>query len=179
MISQERLKRMHQIGPLTYQQTLRDYVVELRPHVVVETGVYHGVSTIMILDALTENNRGHLHSCDPRYRDQSWAEGALARAHKVAIDFTRWTFHGSPSHLVLPKVPSPWDVFLHDSDHSAENMTWELDYAWERLRPGGLLVCDDWQWPRHAPHGAFERFCEAKNLAFKTHSTAAFAMKTG
>ena len=32
------------------------------------------------------------------------------------------------------------DIFLHDSDHSYQNMLWEFQTAWTYLKAGGLLL---------------------------------------
>lgn len=178
MLTDQYRARLNQIGPLTYQLALRGEILKRTPDVVVETGVYNGVSTVAILDALNANERGTLYSCDPRYNHRGAAEDALTRAHQRKLDFDRWRFDGCRSRHFLPAVPAPWDVFCHDSDHSAENMTYELEYAWDRIRPGGLLVCDDYLWPTHAPHHAFRDFCRRHDIAgYETHATAAFVVK--
>jgi len=35
------------------------------------------------------------------------------------------------------------DVFLHDSEHSYENMLFEYETSWTHLRPGGVLLSHD------------------------------------
>ena len=32
------------------------------------------------------------------------------------------------------------DIFLHDSEHSYQNMLWEFQTAWTYLKAGGLLL---------------------------------------
>jgi predicted O-methyltransferase YrrM len=32
------------------------------------------------------------------------------------------------------------DIFLHDSEHSYQNMLWEFQTAWSYLKSGGLLL---------------------------------------
>ena len=32
------------------------------------------------------------------------------------------------------------DIFLHDSEHSYQNMLWEFQTAWTYLKSGGLLL---------------------------------------
>jgi predicted O-methyltransferase YrrM len=43
------------------------------------------------------------------------------------------------------ELPSPIDMFLHDSSHSYRHMLWEFRQFWPRLRDGGLLVSHDVQ----------------------------------
>lgn len=177
MLTANRRRRLNEIGPLTYQLKLREAVLEMRPLVVVETGVCNGVSTVLVLEALNENGFGTLYSCDPRYSSQGHAEGRLARAHRKEINFSRWRFEGCKSRQFLPTAPAPWGIFVHDSDHGAKNMAWELGYAWERIEQGGLLVCDDYRWPKHKPHGVFEAFVKQHGVTYKTNDTAAFVFK--
>ena len=54
------------------------------------------------------------------------------------------------------------DVFLHDSDHSYENMTWEFETAYSALGREGLLLSDD-----VLANDAFSDFCISKGLAFR------------
>lgn len=35
------------------------------------------------------------------------------------------------------------DLFMHDSEHSYECMSFEFATAWTALRPGGVLIADD------------------------------------
>ena len=46
------------------------------------------------------------------------------------------------------------DVFLHDSEHTYETMWGEMNLAWEALRSGGLLICDNID-----ANTAFANFC--------------------
>ena len=47
--------------------------------------------------------------------------------------------------------------FLHDSDHTYENMSFELSKAWKYLQSGGVLVCDNIY-----TNSAFSDFCAEK-----------------
>lgn len=143
----------------------------LRPRAVVETGVCSGVSSAYLLRALAENGTGHLHSVDlpelealvghgpggsatrpvalvPEGKEAGWAVPEELRE--------RWTLHRGRTRDLLPGVleaVGPVDLFLHDSEHSYENMVWEYRTVWPVLRPGGWLVSDDVWW-----NGAFRDF---------------------
>ena len=51
------------------------------------------------------------------------------------------------------------DIFLHDSDHSYENMLWEFRTAWPYVRKDGLLLSDD-----ITSNAAFRDFCKEKQV---------------
>jgi predicted O-methyltransferase YrrM len=139
---------------LHFHPVLYGLVRALKPTMVVETGVYLGASTYFILAALRENREGTLFSCDPKYVDKRRAQ---MMASLRGAPMNRWLFIGQRSEHALHLAKPPWDIFLHDSDHRRKNMAFELDYAWKRVCPGGLIIVDDWQGlPR--PHNAFRAF---------------------
>lgn len=45
------------------------------------------------------------------------------------------------------------DIFIHDSEHSYQNMMFEFSWAANNVRPGGLILSDDVSW-----NDAFEDF---------------------
>ena len=111
-----------------------------RPTVVVETGGYLGMSSAFILKAL--------------------ADEGLAQAKLYSLEMSPDCDHGAmiPSELrsqLVPmrgrvedfikrdELPSPIDMFLHDSSHRYRHMLWEFRQFWGRLRDGGLLVSHD------------------------------------
>jgi len=116
----------------------------LRPSVVVETGVAHGVTTAAILTAMEQDSHGHLHSVDlpglARAGDEPVGGGVPEHLR------ARWTLTLGPSRQVLPSLldhVKPIDVFLHDADHTYPSQMAEYESAWPALRPGGVLVSDD------------------------------------
>jgi predicted O-methyltransferase YrrM len=111
-----------------------------RPAVVVETGGYLGMSSAFILKAL--------------------ADESLAQAKLYSLEMNPDCDHGAmiPNELrsqFVPlkgrvedflkrdELPSPIDMFLHDSSHRYRHMLWEFRQFWARLRDGGLLVSHD------------------------------------
>lgn len=159
-------------------------VRKLEPDTVVETGVYHGVSTASILVALADNDSGTLHSLD--HGSAALGDGGTATAearhmvrerpscaepgsHALPPDRepgwiipedlrSRWERHRGPSQRELPGLLAELggvDLFLHDSDHSTATMLFEFELAWEWLRPGGVLASHHIRW-----NDAFETFVE-------------------
>jgi predicted O-methyltransferase YrrM len=122
------------------------YVVrQLRPNVVVETGVGRGVTTRVILEALARNGQGQLWSIDvPPLLER---ELATETAAVVPADHKeRWTFVRGSSRTRLRAVLAKLgyvDVFLHDSFHTARNLLFEWETTWPHLRPSGVLLADD------------------------------------
>lgn len=145
-------------GDFYGKRVLIQYTVvrALRPATIVETGVANGISTAYLLLALEKNAHGFLHSVElpsstvvPADKSMGW----------VVLDRLRgrWKLHtGDVKELLAPllQTVAPLDLFIHDSNHSAEHMYWELALAGPHVRSGGILVADD------ALSGGFARFAD-------------------
>jgi predicted O-methyltransferase YrrM len=116
----------------------------LAPDHVVETGVWYGVSSAVVLAALKKNSNGSLISIDFPPLDPS-ARVEIGSAVSPELR-QRWQLHIGPSSQLLPKLLKGFgqiQMFIHDSEHSYRNMLTEYSYAWEYLSPGGILISDD------------------------------------
>lgn len=145
-----------------WQNQVGDFIREVKPNVTVETGVYLGTSSDRILRALDTNNQGVLWSIDPVYQFDPAPE-----VHPMDIYHHRWRQFRGLSVQGMPYVyrqTGPWDVFIHDSDHSALCQTYEYTLAWELLKPGGYLLSDDLTWSEHR---SWDRFLKTKNMNYK------------
>ncbi len=119
-------------------------VRHLRPTIVVETGVAHGLTTRFILEALALNGAGKLWSIDlPPVNPEKRREIGVAVAEHLR---PRWSYVAGSSRRMLPPLLKQLrgvDLFIHDSLHSARNVMFELEQVWPHLRPGGVVVVDD------------------------------------
>lgn len=131
----------------------------IRPSVIVETGVFRGISSAFILAALAQNEEGHLVSIDlpeARYRTEDGREDSSELPKGVETGFAvpdrlrkRWTLIKGDSRVELPQLLDRLgtiDMFYHDSEHTYTMMSWEYNLALKFLRPGGVLVSDDVGW---------------------------------
>jgi predicted O-methyltransferase YrrM len=139
-----------------------------QPKTMVETGVFDGYSSAVILQALRDNGVGRLISIDlpatdtidmsthlmpestlPPGCQPGWAiPDYLRDRHRLIL---------GDSKKVLPSLlaeHSTIDIFFHDSLHTFEHMYFEYSTAWPKLRDGGLLFSDDISWS-----AAFHKFC--------------------
>lgn len=132
-------------------------VRELKPAYFIETGVLHGITSSFILSAISENMSGQLISIDyPSYyetgpvnkdgfndtlppgKEPGWVIPEQDRKY--------WKLFLGNSLDVLPSVfrsIDAIDIFLHDSEHTYETMSGEFNLAWEKIRKGGILICDN------------------------------------
>ncbi len=120
-------------------------VRHFRPETVLETGVARGVTSRVILEAMSINGTGHLWSIDlPHpFRPELHKETAAA----VSAAFRdRWTYvRGSSRRRLAPLVSSlsEIDLFVHDSLHTGRNIRFELRTVWPALQRGHLVLVDD------------------------------------
>jgi len=132
-----------------------------KPEKVVETGPGTGISSSFILKALDDNGKGEMWSI----------EAGVLQIHPLGLKFGqfvpenlrgRWhLIMGESRNLLvdLLKDQERVDFFFHDSDHSYENMAWEFDQGWPRVRIGGILAADDINF-----NSAFKEFCSKRML---------------
>jgi len=117
-------------------------VRHLKPRHVVETGVAHGFTSRFILEALERNGAGHLSSIDRPPLDP-----AMRKQIGIAVsDRRRWSLLAGSSHRHLSGLLArvcEIELFVHDSLHTEHNLRFEIDRAWQHLKPGGALVIDD------------------------------------
>jgi hypothetical protein len=117
----------------------------LRPEVVIETGVAHGISSRVALEALAENDRGHLWSIDLPHPLNHQLHGQTG----VAVTDScrpRWTYLEGESRNVLPPLVADtgrMELFIHDSLHTAKNTLFEMEQAASVMSPGGVMLVDD------------------------------------
>jgi len=153
------------LGGINYGQMVSPEMIyvlvrKLCPQIVVETGVSAGVSSAYILQALEDNQYGKLYSIDyPNY--------AITEANEIPIDKQsgfvipdnlkhRWELQiGKSQELLSPLLErlGGVDIFLHDSEHSYQNMVHEYKIAWQYIKKGGLLLSHDIN-----DNNAFEEF---------------------
>lgn len=116
----------------------------LQPSVFVETGVAFGVTSSYILKALAVNNKGNLYSVDRPPVEPGAAAHIGALIPKELHG--RWHLHRGESRKILPALLAELknvEIFLHDSRHTYNNMTFEFEAVAPFLTNRSVLVADD------------------------------------
>ena len=120
-------------------------VRHLRPKTVLETGVARGVTSRVILEAMSINGTGHLWSIDLPHPFRPELHQETAAAVSTACR-ARWTYVRGSSRRRLAALVSSLseiDVFVHDSLHTGRNIRFELRTVWPTLQRGDLALVDD------------------------------------
>lgn len=117
-----------------------------KPEIVVETGVSDGMSSFFILNALMNLGKGKLYSIDfpdvgmPKIYGKE--PGWIIPEHLK----TKWDLSLGKSEGRLPKLLDKLgtvDIFIHDSEHSYQNMKFEFNCALQHVHVGSLIMSDD------------------------------------
>ena len=111
----------------------------------IETGVAHGITSRVVLEALGQNHFGHLWSIDLPFPfdDRLHAETG---APDPDVCRPRWTYLEGSSKQRLPALVAEvghTEVFIHDSLHTAENTVFEMNQAASAMPAGGVMLVDD------------------------------------
>jgi hypothetical protein len=116
----------------------------LKPDKVVETGVAYGLSSMYILQALHENNKGTLYSIDSVFLP--WQSKEMIGAAIPVHLRKNWKLISGPSSKKLKNLLNSLqmiDIFFHDSLHTSKNMRFEFEISWPFIKDKGFLLSDD------------------------------------
>jgi len=125
------------------------YLVRIsKPQEIVETGVWSGKTSWAILQALSDNGRGHLTSIDLGIKESSGSRLPTGQIGGFVPENLRkyWTLEFGDAKELLPRILSKLgaiDMFYHDSEHSYEHMMFEFKIAFAYVKEGGIICSDD------------------------------------
>lgn len=152
----------------------------LRPALMIETGVFDGITTAVILQAMHDNGHGSLVSIDlPAVSEIKDSTKGMPTGQLPPGCLPGWIIPDElrgrhelllgDSRALLPKALAEKgivDLFFHDSLHTDAHMTFEYLAAWPRIREGGVLLSDDiFSW---GGKNAFFRFCRQNGQEYAT-----------
>ncbi len=134
--------------PFADGDVLRDVLVAERATTVIEIGLAYGSSALAIGEAFALNAGEPTHVIVDAYQDQFGNAGlqALAAAGLTA----RCNVLVERSQLALPRLIGDGfvaDAAFVDGSHIFHNIFVDLAFLRELVRPGGLVVLDDCDWP--------------------------------
>lgn len=135
-----------------------------KPDIVIETGMGPGVSTTAILWAM--KGAGKLISIDPGVpygRGDREIGFVIPNRLKSNLEHVKGlsTAKLKPVLASLSKV----DVFFHDSDHSYENVIFELKSVWPKVKGDPCILIDNYDWSDAPVDFAKEKNLKVRNIA--------------
>jgi len=127
-------------NPTSFSRRLGWYAIAraTKPRVVIETGVHHGLGSVLLCSALKRNAE----------------EGAPGKYYGTDIDTSAGVLLAAPfdqygkilygdSIASLQTIDEPIDLFINDSDHSAEYEAREYAVVESRLSPTSIVLGDN------------------------------------
>jgi predicted O-methyltransferase YrrM len=115
-----------------------------------EVGTFEGMSVLWMLQNVLTDESSRAEGVDP-YFDASVKARALANLEHSG-HVARFKLHQGLSADVLPRLtPATYDIIYVDGSHTADDVLADAVLCWLLLKPGGLLVFDDWQMDRTMP----------------------------
>jgi len=135
--------------PARDADAVRDALIAERARIVIEIGLAYGSSALAIAEALTRRSgEGTRHvivdAFQDRFFDSGWNELVRAGATLDA------TLIRERSQIALPRLVAEGfvaDAAFVDGSHIFHNVFLDLAFLREIVRPGGLVILDDCQWP--------------------------------
>jgi predicted O-methyltransferase YrrM len=135
--------------PLADGDALRDLLIRERARVVIEIGLAYGSSALAIAEALvTGGADGARHVIIDAFQDHFFDSGASALADAGLAGIS--SLVRERSQFALPKFVVEGfvaDAAFVDGSHHFHNVFVDLFYLRELVRPGGMVVLDDCDWP--------------------------------
>lgn len=122
------------LGPLRDRPNLR----------YLEVGTFEGMSALWMLKHVLTAESSLAEGVDP-YFDEAVKARALKNLAHAGVA-ARFKLHQGLSAELLPRFePGSYDVVYIDGSHTADDVLADAVLCWLLLKPGGLLVFDDWQ----------------------------------
>jgi predicted O-methyltransferase YrrM len=139
-------------------EALREWVVGERPRRTIEIGLGYGISALFICEGLLSNGdmaARHL-ALDPNQTVRFGSCGLQVLEEAGVASLVE--HHAEESQIALPRFLSEgrrFDLAFVDGNHRFDGIFLDLVYLGRLLRPGAIVVVDDYQLPAVARAASF------------------------
>lgn len=117
---------------------------------ILEIGSFEGASTIWFLENILTRSTSSIVCIDPFSR--GGGEVRFDHNLRVSGQSHRVTKIKASSNVALMRLtPRSFDVIYVDGSHLAPDVLLDAAASWWLLKPGGVLIFDDYQWQQHRP----------------------------
>jgi predicted O-methyltransferase YrrM len=134
-----------------------------QPRQILEIGSYEGRSAVWFAENLIQHEDAHLTCVDPCI-DAAVAANLRANIETAGRAIRLIVGLSADVLSILRGNHSVYDLVYIDGSHEAPDVLLDLVLSFELLKPGGLLIADDYQWSDsldgtvHAPQLAINAF---------------------
>ncbi|MCB0334788.1 MAG: class I SAM-dependent methyltransferase [Bdellovibrionales bacterium] len=125
-----------------------ELVHQTKPELILELGLAHGTSSLYLLQGIVDNGFGRLLSMDP-YQFESFKGVGLKNIQRAGLDCFH-QFICQRSDIALPLMINEYggqlrsDFIFIDTSHQFDQTIVEAYFCDKILKPGGLIVFDDY-----------------------------------
>jgi predicted O-methyltransferase YrrM len=135
-----------------------------------EVGVWEGRGACWLLDNLLTHP-------DSRYVGvDAWVSPPgipTVAGHNLALHGPKATLITGDSRLVVPHLQAVFDAAVVDGLHTFQGCYADLVNCWPKVRPGGVMIVDDYRYPGLEGVGqAVDHFARARGLTFAYNAMA-------
>jgi len=130
-------------------EMLQRLIREIDARKTLEIGLAFGVSALFMCDALADRADAKHVAIDPEQHGPYWRGVGLHHLALAGLDRIV-DFRELPSHLALPDLEREGfrcDLALVDGCHTFDYVMVDMFLVDRLLRPGGVMVVDDTEWP--------------------------------
>jgi predicted O-methyltransferase YrrM len=106
----------------------------MKPKVIIETGVDKGLGSVVLASALLRNGSGRLYGTDINPEGGKLLTGKYAEVGEILY---------GDSIETLRRFPHAIDLFINDSDHSADYEYREYQTVAEKLSQHAVIIADN------------------------------------
>lgn len=110
----------------------------------VELGVYEGRSAVWWATNILTGPNSRLIGVDVWWQHDEVYARAQSNCAELPIELRRTSSRRALADLLIDGVQAAF-VYV-DADHHASNTLSDMCGAWQILRPGGVMICDDYGW---------------------------------
>lgn len=136
--------------PQTDCDTIRDILIAERAATVIEIGLAYGSSALAIGEALVRVGAdGPSHVVIDPMQEKAYFNAGWESVGAAGLDGIS-TLILEPSQIALPRLVTEGfvaDAAYVDGSHMFHNVFVDLHFLRQLVRPGGLVMLDDHQWP--------------------------------
>jgi predicted O-methyltransferase YrrM len=136
--------------PAAEGEALREQVIREHASRTLEVGLGYAVSTLYICAGLIENgDKSAMHVAVDPFQSSRFANCGLQLLAEAGVA-NLVEHHPEPSQLALPhflREDRLFDLAFVDGDHRFDGVFVDLYYAGRLVRPGGVVILDDYQLP--------------------------------
>lgn len=86
--------------------------------------------------------------------------------------------YASKESFILDKLPGPYDLIYIDGSHNYEDVKYDLESCWTKIRPGGTILLDDYYHRKNyenLDYGVAKAVSEVSKANYKNYTVYAAA----